>query len=449
MAVTALAPEHRLHRNVRIRLVVTFFLRLLSVMTLPLLAIYFAAELGPVRAGLLLAVSVAAATICAILGGHLADVLGRRGTLLITEPGIVLTFAGMALADSSVLRSPVLVYVFFLVNGCLASMGLAAGDAIVMDTVTQENRARIYTRRYWSTNLAVSLGATAGALLYQHHFDLVLWGGTALTGGIFLATLLFVEETSPARRALDAGRQRAREWLGELTRGYRFALGDRIFTQYLIACIMITTVESQLAYYIGVHLALTFGTQTLLSAGSLHVQVTGVRMAGIVRTEGALLVFAALFVTRRLFRSMPDRLQMNLGIAIFTLGFMALAVARNGWLLLAISVVYTIGELMNVPIRQVLMVDIIDPRMRAKYIALYSLRPRAAAILASLGIVAGSVIGPWGMAALYAVCGATAITLLRRPWDAAPERAERFAQPLSESPSSNKTKPGRATAEAT
>ncbi|WP_371480623.1 MFS transporter [Kitasatospora sp. NBC_00315] len=399
------------HRNIKLRLGVGFVNRFLSFMLAPLMAIYLTSALGAAVAGALLSLVVIVSLASTFYGGHLADVRGRRFTLLIAETGVVAGYLGMALANSALWHSAPATYVFFLLLSCSGALAFPANDSVLMDVATPEIRTTLYTVNYWSMNLAFAFGAAVGGFFYGRHFPHLLWAGVLLSAGVLATTFAALAETAPAlgsRRPEDKGVRAA-------FTGYVEAARDRLFARIVIAAILLSTVELQLTYYLGVRLADHFTPQTPLRLGSWAPVVDGVQMLGILRTLNTVLVVLLALVAKRLFGLFSERVGMHLGIVLFTVGFMGLAVSDNAWLLIALSFVYTVGELMNVPMRQAVMADVINPRKRSKYMALYGLRSRAAALLASFGVALGPLLTPYGMAALFAAFGGISMLLLRAP----------------------------------
>lgn len=399
------------HPNLRIRLAVGFVHRLLSFMIAPLMTIHLANRLGVVAAGTMLLVAVAAAVAGMFAGGHLSDSRGRRPVLLTSESGILLGFAVMALAASPWWGSAAATFAGFLLYSAAGGLGFPANDAMIIDVTTPETRVTIYTVNYWSLNLGFACGALIGGFAYAEHFADLLVAGALLSLGVIAVTWTFLVETRPEPGGAPTGRERS--GVRAVAAGYAGVLRDRMFARVVLAAVALGTVEWQLTYYIGIRLAEGFQRQALLTVGPWRPEVDGVELLGLLRALNTVLVVCLALQVRRLLRPLPERVRLYGGIALFTAGFMVLAVSGTGWVLIAAAVVYTVGELMNVPIRQTLVADLVDPGARTRYMAVYGLHPRMAAMTASLCVVAGSLLPPALMAGLYAVLGLAAALLLR------------------------------------
>jgi DHA1 family multidrug resistance protein B-like MFS transporter len=145
--------------------------------------------------------------------------------------------------------------------------------------------------------------------------------------------------------------------------------------------------------------------QDLLSLHGLVLHTTGTQMLGILRAENtALVVLMALFAAR-LFGRMPDRVRLYLGIAVFIGGYMMLAVSNTGWVLMFATLIFTVGELMNVPVKQALLADLIPEGDRSRYMAIYNISIGSAQMIATLFIALGAAVPPAGIAACYGIIG--------------------------------------------
>jgi len=434
----------RAHRNVKLRLMVAFINRFLAFMLAPLMAILFATSFGARAAGLMLALVVVATMCCSFLGGHLADVRGRRATLLISEAGVLVAYTCMWLANSPWWHNPELTYGAFLLNSCMGGLGFPASDAVMMDIATPQTRSAIYTANYWLMNLAFASGALVGGLFHGSQFGWLLLLGLVLCSTSYATTVFALVETKPRASADRAGRPPGKG-VRSAIRQYRYAAADRVFIRLTCAAVLITTVEMQLTYYLGIHLAAHFTPRTLLQVENWRLTVDGIGMLSVLRMLNTVLVVALALVVGRLLRALGDRVRMYAGITVFVIGFMGLALTRDPWLLIGCSLVYTVGELMNVPVRQGMLADLVDPVHRSRYMALYGMRPRAAALLASLSVVVGAMLPSAGMAVLYALLGCTAMLLLRRPFRTSLElrRAAALAALSEPNPDTDKAVPVR------
>ncbi|GGO28145.1 MFS transporter [Microbispora bryophytorum] len=399
-----------LHPNLRVRIAVGFLQRLLDSMVMSFMAIYLAFEYGVAVAGVLVVTVMVLGVVGTLAGGHMSDARGRRRTLLLGETGVCLTFALMAVADSPAWHSPAIVYCGYLVNKFAASFAMPANDAMILDVTTPESRKLVYTINYWSINLALAFGALLGGFLYNGHFTLLLTLAAGGTVVIAAATYFLIAETKPEETKRGQGETGgAAEPRGSILRdfanGYRLVLQDRAFGRLLVAATLFMSIELQLINYIGVRLARDLPAQNLLSIGSWSVRVDGVEMLGILRAENTVLVVALALVAHLVLRRVPDRVRMYAGAGLFTAGYMVLAVSDTGWVLLVAALVLTVGELMDVPVRQALLADMVPAASRTRYMAVYNLNIRVALVVASLCITIGSVLPPWGMAALYGVFG--------------------------------------------
>jgi DHA1 family multidrug resistance protein B-like MFS transporter len=385
----------------RIRVAVNFFNRLLDSMITSFMAIYLAFHFGIAAAGILIIVVVSLGALGMLAGGHISDKRGRRRTLLGAEFGIFATYTLMAVANSHWWGSGVAVFVGYLLNKFAASIALPANDAMIVDVTTPETRKAAYTVIYWATNLALAIGSLLGAWLYNGHFTLMLIIASTCTAGIVLATFLWIPETRPA----VAEAQPPRSVLGEFVSGYRLVLRDGRFIRLMVAATLILGIELQIINYVAIRLDRHMPPQNLVSVSTWAVHVDGVRMLGILRAENTILVVALMLFAGVLFGRLSDRFVLYFGTALFVGGYMVLAVSNTGWILLIAGLVFTIGELMSVPVRQTMLANMVPDNARPRYMAVYNLNLRVAQGIAGLFVTIGSVVPPWGIAALYAVLG--------------------------------------------
>ncbi|MFI5661925.1 MFS transporter [Streptomyces sp. NPDC051684] len=399
------------NRTLKVRIAVSFANRLLDSMITSFMAVYLAFTFGAATAGVLLFTVVGLGVAAMLIGGHASEKYGRRRTLMLAEIGVFATFALMAVAHSGLLSSPLLVYLGYLLNRFAASAALPASEALIVDVTTPQTRKEIYTVNYWAVNLGLALGALLGAWLYDGHFDLMLGGAAVCTSGIVLSTVFLIQETRPSEG--NRHRTPAGSVLYEFVSGYRLVLRDGRFMRLMTAAALTLAIEFQLINYVGVRLARDFPPQDLFSLNSLTVHVNGVQMLGVLRAENtALVVLLALFA-RRLFRGLSDRTGLYLGITLFTAGYMTLAVSDSGWVLLVAGLVFTVGELMNVPIKQALLADMVPDTDRSRYMAVYNLNIRVAQMIAALFVALGTLVPSWGIALLYGLIGVVIISQYR------------------------------------
>lgn len=420
-----------LHPNLRIRIVVGSVQRFLHVMVMPLMTIFLAARFGvAVAGGMVLAIAVCEVT-GSLLGGYLADIHGRRPLLLVGESGVVVAYAVMAAAAMPWWDSPVAVYGGFLVAGLASNLAVPANDAMIVDTSTAESRQFVYTINYWSINLALACGVLIGGFLYDGYFPQLLVAVAAGSLAVFLVTFLRIAETASGK-ALESA-ESARAYLRSFWSGYRSVLSDRVFTALMIAATLRMAIEVQINYYINVRVSETFEEQRLFGLGSWDATVDGVEILGILRAENTLLVVVLAFVVHRLLRQVRDAPRLYAGVILFTGGYMVLAVTGSGWAMLIAMLVLTVGELLNVPVQQTMLADLVPEQSRTKYMAVFNLNVRLALLIASLCMTLGAVVSRWGMAALYAVFGVVIVLRYRTVLMARARRAASYEAQDSDS----------------
>ncbi|WP_199565717.1 MFS transporter [Spongiactinospora rosea] len=403
--MAGLMGYRELHRTVKLRLGVGFCQRFLDIMLVPLMVIHFSGLYGAALAGLMTLGTAVVAIGGTLAGGHLADVHGRRPVLLLGELGGVLCFAGLALVNSPLGGgSGVLTYLLYLgASGC-AAIALPAGEAMIVDVSTPENRTTVYTLKYWSINVAFMFGSLTGGFLYTGFFFQLLLAGALVYLGIFLVTLLAIRESAPGGTAGG---------LAAMLAGYVSVVRDRIFLRLVVAALLVRAIEVQISTYIAVRLSADFTPQRLLDIGPWHLTVDGVNTLGILRAVNTFLVVCLGLFAGRLFGRLSEQRRLTAGIAVFTAGYAVWAVSGDVWVLIGAAVVVTVGELMNAPVKQTLLANLVPASDRTKYMAAYGLAIRLGLVIGSACVSLGSVVPPSGMAGLYVVFGATAIWLYR------------------------------------
>lgn len=411
-----------LHRNVRIRIGLSFVSKLIDAMILTFIAIYLAARVGLALTGALILVFAVFAVFGMLTGGHLAERRGRRPVLIAGD------FIGCAFLALMAIAyyggwGPLAVYFSYAIAKFGSNMALPANDATIIDVTPPADRKYVYTVNYWVVNLALGVGALAGGFLYSSHFGAVIVGGAIGLAGALIVTIVLVSETKPASGT--AGPPARRTGIGQFADGYRVVLVDSTFRRLIIAASLALTLEGQMNSYIGIRLSGGMPAQHLLR----FVTVGGVQMLGLLKAENTILVVILALFINALLRPVSDRVRLYAGIAMYTGGFAVLAVDNTPWVLLLACLVLTFGELMNVPVKQALLAELAPEQGRPRYMAAYYLHIRFGQMLNALLVSLGAAVGAAGMAGIYLLFGAAIVLQYRMILARRESRAEAALAP--------------------
>jgi MFS family permease len=322
-----------------------------------------------------------------LLGGHLADKLGRRQTIVLSM------FSGAA---SMMLLSQA--HTFGLIVALVMLTGLAnefyrpASQALLADLVPAGQRTTAFAALRVSFNAGFAFGpATAGLLAAYGYFW--LFAGDAATSVLFGLVALC---------ALPCAAQNAQNnasWAEAL----RVLRHDRRLHQLLLANFAIGLVFFQLGSTFGLHVTRLGFTPAVYGA--------------IVSFNGALIVFCELPLTR-LTRKFPARRVMALGYLLCATGFALNAFAHTIPALLLCMLVFTAGEMITMPTAVAYLADLAPPHMRGRYMGFSGLTWAMALIIGPAGglrLFASSPAAYWITSAAVGIFAAVVISRPPRP----------------------------------
>ncbi|MFT8363014.1 MAG: MFS transporter [Sporolactobacillus sp.] len=371
-----------LHRNIKLRLVVSFLSVFVDNMVFPFMAMYLSRFFGAFRTGLFIFLTLLLSSSASLLGGYLSDRFGRKSLLIGAQLLLILSFAGMTWANSPWQTAPLVTLPMLLIEAAASGIRHPAEEAMLIDVSDSSNRRLMYSINYWSTNLGMAGGAVIGGLFFAHdlfYLFLALFGSSLV---ILVLIFIFLEEVyqRPTQR---------REAPPHFLAHYRPVLRDHFFLLFCLGNCLVLSLEFQTTNAIAVHLQQNFATTRI--AG---ITLTSYRMLSWMRIENTLLVVILAWVLAHLVHNLSLKNIFTIGLPIYVIGYAAQFVSSHFAGLSLAVLIATIGELIYVPASQTLLASMTKQQARAAYMAIYGFVFQGAKFLGAAGIVCISAFSP-------------------------------------------------------
>lgn len=294
------------------------------------------------QAGLAVSTYGVGGLIASLLGGHLADKLGRRQTILLSM------FSGaVAMMLLSQARDFGLILVLVTLTGLTNELYRPASQALLADIVPAGQRITAFSALRVSFNAGFAFGpATAGMLAAYGYFW--LFAGDAATSILFGLVVWL---------ALPSGTHNAQQ-NASWSEALRMLRRDHQLHHLLLANFAIGLIFFQTSS--------TFG---------LYVTNLGFSPAifgRVLSLNGALIVFFELPMTR-LTRRFCARRVMATGYFLCALGFALNGFAHSIPALVLCMLIFTLGEMITLPTAAAYLADLAPAHMRGRYMGINGL----------------------------------------------------------------------------
>ncbi|UWE13072.1 MDR family MFS transporter [Actinacidiphila bryophytorum] len=360
------------------------------------LALYLTVQRGysAAYAGLVAALFGLGGAAGAVLGGVLADRVGRRSTLLAAQLGAAVTTAVLGFVTD-----PVSIAAVAALVGLTGNASRPALSAMIADLVPAADRVRAFSLNYWAINIGFGVSAAAAGFIAAEGY-LWLFLGDAFTT-VLCALLVYVKaaETLPARRSGAKSKAAGKTSGGTLLDVVR----DRRFMALAGLTFLFATVMQQASSTLAVDMG-----QHGLSA----------RQFGLVAAvNGVVIVVLQMPVTRAL-RSRSSGVLLATGSVVLAWGIGLTVFATSVAVYALTVVIWTLGEIVHAPASMSVVADMAPAHARGRYQGMFTLAWSAAAFAGPLvGGLTLQYLGRntvWlGCAALGTLAGAGYYLLLR------------------------------------
>ncbi|HEV8433783.1 MAG TPA: MFS transporter [Thermoanaerobaculia bacterium] len=355
---------------------------------MPMLAIFLTRRgYSPSQAGFAIGCYGVGLVIASAAGGHLADRIGRRNTIVLS-----MFTSAVAMLALSQARSYSTIVILAVFAGATTELYRPASNALIGDIVPPEDRVIGFALYRFALNLGFAFGpATAGFLANRSFF--LLFAADAATSVAYGIIAIF---------ALPQGLRTysKEERSGEAV---RTAFADPRVVTFLAAAMLASTVDFQMG-----------------STFALHVTREGFSAAtygALLAINGVMIILFELIITARVQR-MDPRPVIAIGYLLNGIGFALTGLAHTVPALAATVVVWTSGEMLYSPMRGAFMTQLAPERYRGRYMGLL--------IMAwSLGMIFGPTLGTilferheamlWSGCAVLGVVSAVLVMPKRRP----------------------------------
>ena len=353
------------------------FVNRLGTFVLPFITLYLTSrDFSVPQAGLAVAMYGIGGFGAQLVGGLLADRIGRRNAIGFSMLGAAALTLVLWQATTLIVIYPVMAVLAFV-----AELHRPAAQALITDMVPSEGRVAAFATFRLSINIGWACGLALGGLLADRSFDYLFVGDAATSAAFGVISLI----------ALPHGTRTSRHEERHLAGATRRILADRGFLLFLGSTLIGAAIYMQ-----------------NVSTFALHVHDAGYSNAvyGTLQAlNGAIVVFLELPIAAWTGRRSRTHM-VALGSLLIGVAFASLSVATAVAAMVAMVFVWTLGEIIASPPASAFVADRSPEHTRGRYQA-------SLGMMFALGGVIGPVIGTVVYArspnALWIGCGVAGV----------------------------------------
>ncbi|MEJ2560238.1 MAG: MFS transporter [Anaerolineae bacterium] len=312
-----------------------------SGLVFPFFTLYVRQRFGipMVTIGAAMSVMAGAGLASGAVGGALADRFGRKKLMI---GGLTLgatALFSMGLVDSV----GAFVGVAIFMNLISPVFG-PASQAMISDLVEPGKRARAYGLIRVAFNLGVAIGPAIGGFLAERSY-FILFASDAITSLIFAGIILFfIAETRPEVRRGDRAVPQT---------GYGPLLRDTPFVLFCLVSVAVTAVYAQMNSTWPVFMKENYGILE--------------RQYGLMMSLSAAMVVLFQFPITGFTERYGRATMLAWGTALYAIGFGLVGFVSTAPLFTLALAIWTVGEMVHVPVSQAYVADVAPEDMRGRY----------------------------------------------------------------------------------
>jgi MFS family permease len=312
-----------------------------SGLVFPFFTLYVRQRFGipMVTIGAAMSVMAGAGVASGAMGGALADRFGRKKLMV---GGLTLgatALFSMGLVDS--VGAFVAVAIFM---NLISPVFGPASQAMISDLVEPGKRARAYGLIRVAFNLGVVIGPAIGGFLAERSY-FILFASDAITSLIFAGIILFfIAETRPEVRRGDRAVPQT---------GYGPLLRDTPFVLFCLVSVAVTAIYAQMNSTWPVFMKENYGILE--------------RQYGLMMSLSAAMVVLFQFPITGFTERHARTTMLAWGTALYAIGFGLVGFVSTAPLFTLALAIWTVGEMVHVPVSQAYVADVAPEDMRGRY----------------------------------------------------------------------------------
>ncbi|MFT9846050.1 MFS transporter [Aneurinibacillus sp. REN35] len=392
--------------NLKVRLIGEALFNMLFWMYFPFIIVYFGAALGNHIAGILMTIPPIFSLLGSLLGGTLADRIGRRPVMLLGAALQTVMFALFAMSPS-----PWIDYIAFIGIGLGGAIYRPASSAMVADLVPTQSLRQVFATFTTANNIGAVLGPVLGAIFFFHYRQALLWTCASVLLLYFIAISIMVQETLPHSAKKTSGFTSIPDAFKEQWIGYGIIFRDKVFLVYTLAGIFALVPIMQLDLYLAVYVINNVPAQTLFPWNSAALMLSSTEIFGWVLGLNGLLFVLFIIPITRWFRNWKERNVFILSSLLSGVGTFSLGLNTNIWFLFFVTILFTFGEIVRSPVTQSFISRYAPPHARGQYMGADSLQFTIGKFLAPLTVFLSSWVPPMGIFSIILLFSLVSILL--------------------------------------
>ncbi len=337
------------------------FINRAGTLIVPFLTIYLRRRLGLSEefATLALGAYGLGSVFAGVVGGHLADTIGRRRVMLLALVG-----SAALLVVLSFVTHRWLFVAGVLAFAAVGDMYRPAAAALIADLVDPARRPHAFGLMYVSINLGFAVGPVIGGMMSIYSFRLLFWADAGTSAAYALLILLTIRETLAMR---VTGRPAPSTGPPEAEPAFSAPPPEPIVPLRQAAAHIAR--NGPFLCFAGATLLLGMGYMQGMSILPLYLEQFGIgpdRYGRIIALNGLLIVLFQLPIAAVVARCHRGRV-MVLAAVVTGAGFGLKMFADSGPLFAATVVIWTLGEMLGSPTTPAIVSDLAPAAMRARY----------------------------------------------------------------------------------
>lgn len=378
--------------NLKIRLAGESLFNLLYWMYFPFMTIYFSDSLGNDIAGLLMTIPPLVAIVGNIIGGNLADQLGRRFVMLVGTGIQTTMFALFAVSTNEWIQ-----YVSFIGVGLGGALYGPASDAMVADLAPKQERKQIYATFITAQNIGAVFGPTIGAVFFFNYLHELLWACTIVMCIYAIIIFYRIQESAHHFVKQQVKITYLSKIFNEEWKGYSFIFKDRTFLLYILGGVFAVVAIMQLDLYLAIYNMNNVPSQHIIHSDILTLTLNSNEIFGwVLGLNGLMFVLFIMPITKWL-KNWSDRNVFLLSAILAGVGMFLVGFTTNVWMLFLLTIIFTFGEIVRAPVLDNFIADYAPERARGKYMGAARLQFTIGRFLAPVTVLLSEWIEPIGI----------------------------------------------------